>query len=281
VEGQSTLFLVHPIGGEVQYAFDMARHLEPNLAIYGLAASGLAEGELPHASIAAMASIYLGAVRQVQSAGPYRLAGWSLGGMIAYEMARQLREAGETVNFIGMIDTGSPAYLREQAAVAGTIVFDECKALLNWIMDQHPNLADKETSERNELIALADAENLDAMIALCQQQKLLSAQIDPGQVKRILAVYRAGDVAANEYQPQAMAVKVNLYTADRDGIGDATLGWDLTLGTSLRVTKIGGTHHSIVKAPHIERLANEISRDLRDEGRNGNSIYEHADAISK
>jgi amino acid adenylation domain-containing protein len=280
-EGQASLFLVHPIGGEVQYAFDLARQLEPGLAVYGLAASGLAEGETPHTDIAGMAGAYLDAVRQIQPEGPYRVAGWSLGGMIAYEMARQLQGAGETVDFVGMIDTGSPAYLREQAAAEGMVEFDESNALLNWVVDQHPELPGKEQSPWRELLALADTGNLDAMIALCWQEKLLPAQVDSLQVKRILAVYCAGAQAANEYQPQAGTCTVYLYTADRAGVDDTSLGWAATLGAQLQVSKIGGTHFSIVRTPHIEKLGRAISGDLANAAKKRRSTHEQADAISK
>jgi amino acid adenylation domain-containing protein len=105
--GRPPLFLVHPGEGEIGYARVLAKWLDVEIPIYGFAAAGFMPGERPHATIEAMASSYLHGMRSVQPRGPYRIAGWSLGGTIAYEMADQLIVEGECVQFLGLIDTPS------------------------------------------------------------------------------------------------------------------------------------------------------------------------------
>jgi thioesterase domain-containing protein len=102
----SPLFLVHPVGGNVACYIELARQLDLGRPVYGLQA-----GAASHDSIEAMAAAYLAAVREAQASGPYHLAGWSLGGVVAYEMAQQLRRAGEEVAFVGLIDSYPPALL--------------------------------------------------------------------------------------------------------------------------------------------------------------------------
>jgi thioesterase domain-containing protein len=91
---------------------DLARHLGRRLPIYGLS-YGLAavsgKGGMRLATdTETTAAHYIGEMRSVQPRGPYRLIGHSLGGQIAYEMAQQLARAGETVEFLGLIDTDAP-----------------------------------------------------------------------------------------------------------------------------------------------------------------------------
>ena len=256
------LFLIHPIGGEVQYAFELARHLPIEQPVYGLAATGLAAGERPDSSIPAMASAYLQALRQVQASGPYQLAGWSLGGLVAYEIAHQLLAAGETVDFVGLIDSGSSPLLRAQGEP-----FDEAGALLHWIADQHPDIAAATSHPlREELLSLAKRRDLDAMLAVCRAQQLLPAQVDMDLVKRLLAVYRAGSQAAVSYQAPPPATRVTLFAADRKASEDPTLGWADLLGAHLEVQPIGGTHASIVRSPHVERLASAIFQIIGSRG---------------
>ncbi|HSI52112.1 MAG TPA: amino acid adenylation domain-containing protein, partial [Ideonella sp.] len=258
------LFLIHPIGGEVQYAFDLSRHLDQDQPVYALAASGFASGEKPHASIADMARAYLGAIRQVQAAGPYQLAGWSLGGMIAYEMAHQLLAAGETVAFVGMIDSGCPL---ASGPGEDPREVDECSALLHWVLDLHPEWADaSQHPAYDEVTQLASTGQLDAIILVCQRERLLPAQLDAAQVKRIVALYVAGAKAADAYRPPLIAAPVSFYAAARREGEDLTLGWAALLGKRLRVTPIGGSHHTIVKPPHLEKLAREISACLQRHG---------------
>jgi thioesterase domain-containing protein len=257
------LFLIHPIGGEVQYAFDLAGYLDPDRPVYALAASGMAKGETPQASVREMAGTYVAAMRQIQPNGPYNVAGWSLGGTIAYEIAHQLIAAGEAVQFVGMIDTGSAPYLRMQAG-ADHASFDEGRALMHWIADLHPEIADARQHPAYEaLMARVENQDIDGMIAVCQREALLPVHLDRAMVKRMLAVYRAGASAAEAYEAPPAKVTVTFFAADRNEGEDLTFGWADLLGERLEVTRIGGTHRSIVKPPYIEKLAREIARRIR------------------
>ena len=100
------IFMVHMIER------DLTRHLGRRHPVYGLsyglaAVSRKDEIRLPR-DIETTASHYIDEMRSVQPRGPYRLIGHSLGGQIAYEMALQLTRAGETVEFLGLIDTDPP-----------------------------------------------------------------------------------------------------------------------------------------------------------------------------
>ena len=77
----------------------------PDFAVYGLQASGLAPGSAPAASLDAMTDAYLAAIRSAQpEGGPYRLSGWSMGGLVAYELARRLEQDGEKVDALILLD---------------------------------------------------------------------------------------------------------------------------------------------------------------------------------
>ena len=99
------LFCVHPVGGEVIAYRELARRLGPEQPVYGLQSLDPAIQDLRE-----MAAHYLTALREVQPEGPYRLAGWSMGGIVAYEMARQLAERGDQVEILALIDTASPTH---------------------------------------------------------------------------------------------------------------------------------------------------------------------------
>ena len=88
-------FCVHAVGGNVLEYYDLARHLGPDQPFYGLQSRGVNEHEAPHERIDEMAAHYIKELRQLQSHGPYFIGGRSLGGIIAYEIACQLRGQGE------------------------------------------------------------------------------------------------------------------------------------------------------------------------------------------
>ena len=88
------LFCIHPAGGHVFCYLPLARELGPDQPVFGLQARGLEEDDVRASSVEEMASDYLSAIQQVQPEGPYHLLGMSSGGMVAFEMARQLRARG-------------------------------------------------------------------------------------------------------------------------------------------------------------------------------------------
>jgi len=98
------LFLVHSIWGDVLGMRQMALAVETEVPVYGLRARGVSTDEEPQASVEEMARTYVGVIRAVQPEGPYRVAGHSYGALVAFEIARQLAQAGEEIDWLGMID---------------------------------------------------------------------------------------------------------------------------------------------------------------------------------
>ncbi len=101
-------FCVHGAGGNVLNFRALSRRMATARPFYGLQASGVDGVSRPHESIQAMARTYLAEMRGRQPRGPYLLAGYSGGGIVAFEMARLLTEAEESVGLLGLIDTMHP-----------------------------------------------------------------------------------------------------------------------------------------------------------------------------
>jgi acetoacetyl-CoA synthetase len=103
--GRPPLHIIHGIGGTIMELFPLGRNMTYPGAVYGLQARGLDGRAKPHDTVGAMAAEYLAAIRSHQPRGPYQLCGFSFGGLVALEMAQRLRQSGEEVSFLGMIDT--------------------------------------------------------------------------------------------------------------------------------------------------------------------------------
>jgi amino acid adenylation domain-containing protein len=102
------LFCIHPLGGTVFCYYDLAKKLGEDRPIYGLQSRGIDGKQQPFDRIEDMASYFIRSIQTVQPDGPYLLLGYSLGGTIAFEMARQLAEVGQKVAFLGLLDVRSP-----------------------------------------------------------------------------------------------------------------------------------------------------------------------------
>ena len=102
-------FCIHGADGAVLFYNKLASLLAPDQPVYGLQAQGLDGGQIVHSSMEGMAGLYIQEIRTVQKKGPYFFGGYSFGGLLALEMARQLREQGEEVALVALFDAINPA----------------------------------------------------------------------------------------------------------------------------------------------------------------------------
>ncbi len=97
-------FCVHPAAGLAQLFIPLARCLGSDQPFYGLESFELDMGRTPSETVDEMANRYANDLRRVQPQGPYRIGGFSFGGVVAYEMARQLHAAGEQISSLIMLE---------------------------------------------------------------------------------------------------------------------------------------------------------------------------------
>jgi aspartate racemase len=241
-------FCVHPAGGEVLCYSDLARQLGPAQPFYGLRAVGLDGEAAPHDQIATMAAAYLAALREVQPRGPYQLGGWSLGGVVAYELAQQLHAQGEALRRLVLID---PAPLPAQGAPAT----DEL--VLLGAFAQHLGLpVAKLVGHLAELRPLDTTARLERLLSVAQQQQALPAALSLAQLARWWAVFLAHERALQLYVPKPPAYDLVLYHAtERPTAADPLLGWQALAGGRLTLVALPGDHFSLLRPPHVRELA--------------------------
>jgi thioesterase domain-containing protein len=97
-------FCVAPASGVVFPYYHIASLFSPDRPFYGLQDPRLSGDGMDIGGLEALARHYVAAIQDAQSQGPYLLGGWSFGGMVAFEVARQLTEQGEHVAFLGLFD---------------------------------------------------------------------------------------------------------------------------------------------------------------------------------
>lgn len=105
---KTPFFLVAGMFGNVLNLRHLAHLVGHDRPFYGLQARGLYGDDAPHDDLVDAARDYIAEIRQVQPHGPYMVGGFSGGGITAYEIAQQLKAAGEDVQMIVMLDTPLP-----------------------------------------------------------------------------------------------------------------------------------------------------------------------------
>lgn len=107
------IFCVHGGAGTILHLQPLARCLGPDQPFYGLQSPGLYGGAPPLKTVEEMSSHYLAELKTVQPSGPYHLAGYCFGAIVAFDMAQILRRNGEDVRLLAMFNGPSPAWIRQ------------------------------------------------------------------------------------------------------------------------------------------------------------------------
>jgi amino acid adenylation domain-containing protein len=144
------LFCMHAGGGTVLYYHDLARELGPDQPVYGLQARGLYGGMPPHAEVEEMAAHYIREIRTVQPQGPYSLAGFCFGGVLAFAMAQQLRREGAEVALLASFDGGSPRfdYALRTGSDSGGDATEKTGNARSWLTHHRRRLGDLALREK-------------------------------------------------------------------------------------------------------------------------------------
>jgi amino acid adenylation domain-containing protein/FkbM family methyltransferase len=236
-------FCVHPVGGSALVYRELAAHLGDDQPFHGLHAPALESDEPPCADLEAMAARYLEAVRAIRPRGPYHLGGWSFGGLVAWEMARRLSEAGERVAVLVLLDTRMPR------ASSGARLDDT--HLLRLFAGEVG-------------LALGPDPQLEEAAARAVAAGILPAGDAPSRLRRVLGVYQGHARAAAAYVPRRYHGPVRLVCPG--ATADPAAAWAPFLDQgAMSVHRVGGDHFTMVKAPHAKPLA-ELLRQLIDEG---------------
>jgi thioesterase domain-containing protein len=259
--------VVHPAGGTVFRYADLARHLPPGRPVFGLQAMGVAGEAEPLASVEEMAERYVEAVRERQPQGPYVLAGWSAGGVIAFEMAQRLRAAGEEVALVALLDADVPRPDWERIAP------DDAELMRRFARDLGEASEERLDELAASLRSMPSDDRLRGLSEWIARSGLPIPDDQVAQIGRTVKVFGATVRAVNAYRPAPYAGRVLLLQAEL-GIpgqpderpGGIAGAWREFVDR-LEVRIVPGTHGTVVSEPHVQSVAAELADALDEKDR--------------
>lgn len=270
---QPPLFCVHPVGGNVLVYRALAKYLGPDQPVYGLQARGLDGKQNPYMSIPEMARDYVEQIRMVQPAGPYHLAGQSLGGMVGYEVAQQLYEQGQSIGMVVLFDTHGPNYPRMLPGVTGL----QKKFYRFWYRFRlHASnfLACRGLSEKREYLVSKWVRFrrhlwLDASGRKREHiQYVYKGEVDERELpEAVRQIYQASRGAVQQYVPRPCPFPLTLFRARSQPSGiipDPTLGWRDLAPNGLHIHEVPGFHGAILYEPEVRHLAATLRSCLEE-----------------
>jgi non-ribosomal peptide synthetase component F/acyl carrier protein len=263
------LFCIHGASGDVQCYLPLGRRLGPRQPCYGLQAAGLLPCEAPLATIEEMAARYRAAIQQAQPHGPYLLAGWSFGGLAAFEVARQLAAAGEEIALLAILDTpaglhgesaaGAPAAADDVPVDAAAAEQGDLAALLLDLAGYAAKFWGRDLALHAADLAGRDPDlQLKQFVARARAAGLVPHAGDVSQLRRLVAVLRSNLAAYRRYRLRPFAAATATLVVAEQGplaelAADATLGWDRW--TAVRRLATPGDHVTLLAEPQVETLA--------------------------
>jgi thioesterase domain-containing protein len=253
--------VVPGVNGNVIGYEALARELGPDQPLYGLRSVGLDGESAPLDDIREIAASLLTEVERVQPHGPYRLAGFCMGGIVAYEMAQQLAARGEQTALLGLVDTWAPELIQTKSRRTRQVA-------------QLAFLAQGALRRLREMWKQPRGQRLSYLL---RSGRILGEMVKQRDVYRgeshVLhreMVTRANQRAAAGYRPTGYDGEVLLVLSNevpRAPEQDARLSWQkLARGGSTVVRVTGKDSGELLKAPHVANLAAALDHQLAASG---------------
>ena len=265
-QGSPPVFIVHPAGGTVYCYKLLARLLPGSIPVYGLQSPALQPGKPDRISVEEMCEVFIEAIRAVQPTGPYRVLGWSAGGVFAFEIAQQLVKAGETVAHLGLLDTmanfseveNQTSRLNQLRYVMANIrEFGFDNLISGYILDRKVRRRAKNAIRYRS----QSQSHQDAVDKIYSRAK--------GGRNHHVRASRLIVLATNRYVPSLYPGKIYLYcSAMMKSTYQKAAPWEIfwarVAGGGLKIINVPGHHGSVVLPPDVELVAAHIARQLED-----------------
>jgi acetoacetyl-CoA synthetase len=253
------LFLMHSLAGTFLELWAVLRALDIRRPVYGLQARGLGVGQEPLLRVADMAREYIGHMRRVQPEGPYAVGGYSFGGLVAYEVAQQLRRQGQAVELLTLIDTQvhgrylpfrewvrhCAGWLQVTVRRVAALAYDE---QLDYLLKKSVVLLDRIR------VAFGHEATRPDLVG-----DLVSEANFPPAMRRVRGAML---LAMREYRPEPYPGNVVFLRASVAGASDPLSVWSKVVRGGLEVNVTPGDHDEMIVGTNAKALALALARHL-------------------
>ncbi|MFI7295636.1 alpha/beta fold hydrolase [Streptomyces sp. NPDC050121] len=251
--GLPPLYCVHPVSGSPYCYAGLTHQLDPERPVFGFEAPGFDGVCEPARSIQELAELHTAALRAARPHGPYLLLGWSLGGVVAYEMARLLAAAGEEVPVLVMVDAALPGtqQVPPEDQLARYFLYD----FLGVTRDRAPGV---DTALAHMRPGAEPAE----IFAVVERDGVVPEEFDAEFLLERYALFRTHVVALRQHSVASVhdGPAILIKAAESQ---ERLLDWRPRLSRLTEHT-VPGDHHSVWQEPGLTAISAIVDQALRE-----------------
>jgi acyl-CoA synthetase (AMP-forming)/AMP-acid ligase II/thioesterase domain-containing protein len=265
------LWLIHPGVGEVLVFLGLAQHL-PDRPVHALRARGFEPGEDYFSSIDEAVDTYYAAIMKIQPTGPYALAGYSYGSMLAFELAKRFERNGAEVGFLGCFNL--PPHIKTRMRQLG---WAACLLNLSYFLSL---LSEDEAGKMEPKIEAMDesgdrAGALRVVMEACNHDRLTELQLDGEALANWAMLAHRLQGMARDYEPSGSVKVMDVFHAiplreaardRRDWLENHLSKWKDYVTEPVVYHEVGGAHYTMLGPEYVEAFAATLTQVLRNKG---------------
>ncbi|KAK2799683.1 putative NRPS-like protein biosynthetic cluster [Onygenales sp. PD_10] len=264
---KTPLWLVHPGVGEVLVFLNLAKYITDR-PLYALRARGFEEGEEYFKDLPEIFATYFQHIKETQPHGPYAIAGYSFGAMIAFEVAKLLEANGDEIKFMGSFNL--PPHIKDRMRQLDWI---EAGINLSYFLELISEEYAHEISP--ELHKLSNDEALDHILSCAPQGRLSELSLTKKKLGTWITLAHKMQEAALDYEPSGSvscidvfhAIPLKLVAKDRnDWIENKLSKWADFSREQPRMHHVDGAHYTMMAPEHVLTFQKTLQRALYDRG---------------
>ncbi|EIW74202.1 atromentin synthetase [Coniophora puteana RWD-64-598 SS2] len=262
---KTSIFFVHPGVGEVLIFVNLAKYFQNERPFYAFRARGFESGHPFFASMDEMVSCYAAAMKRTQPHGPYAIAGYSYGGVVAFEVAKRLESQGDEVKFVGLVNI--PPHISDRMHE-----IDWTGGMLN--LAYFLGLITKGDADRlhPQLKERAREEQLSVVWEMAPPGRLAELQLTPEKLDHWVAIAGSLIECGKDYTPSGDVAALDVFFAiplrgsKDDWLNKQLKAWGQFSRDSPQYIDVPGQHYTLMDHEHVSQFQKVFRSRLEARG---------------
>ncbi|KAL9112105.1 MAG: hypothetical protein Q9227_003482 [Pyrenula ochraceoflavens] len=268
---KTALWLIHPGVGEVLVFLNLAKKMPLDRPIYALRARGFDSGQNFFSDIAEAVDTYFLAIKRTQPAGPYAIAGYSFGTMLAFEVCKRLEQSGDEVRFMGSFNL--PPHIKWRMR---QLDWTSCLLHLAYFLSLITEVQSDEIAKYlGDAHVSSREETLRVLLQSASPERLAELSLDSTSLEHWADLAHALQAMARDYEPQGSVGVLDVFYAEplkvsapnkEEWMRRHLIKWRDFCRSDVKFHEVAGAHYTMLAPEYVESFAMILEKTLEERG---------------